>query len=71
MSNPKADPAILAIFGASASGIFEPVWNRRYLDHVQMTVAEEDGIGSRGAHCDKPDALRDLVRNQDGRTWRS
>ena len=29
-----------------ANGIFEPIWNRRYVDHVQMTVAEEDGIGT-------------------------
>ena len=36
-----------------ANGIFEPIWNRRYVDHVQMTVAEEDGIGKRGAYYDK------------------
>ena len=46
-----------------ANGIFEPVWNRRYVDHVQMTVAEEDGIGSRGAYYDKSGALRDIVQN--------
>ena len=46
-----------------ANGIFEPVWNRRYVDHVQMTVAEEDGIGSRGAYYDKAGALRDIVQN--------
>src|SRR5687768_9452203 len=33
-----------------ANGIFEPIWNRRYVDHVQMTVAEDEGIGSRGAY---------------------
>jgi glucose-6-phosphate 1-dehydrogenase len=46
-----------------ANGIFEPVWNRRYVDHVQMTVAEQDGIGSRGAYYDKAGALRDIVQN--------
>ena len=46
-----------------ANGIFEPIWNRRYVDHVQMTVAEEDGIGNRGAYYDKAGALRDIVQN--------
>ena len=46
-----------------ANGIFEPIWNRRYVDHVQMTVAEEEGIGARGAYYDKAGALRDIVQN--------
>src|SRR5687768_7678761 len=46
-----------------ANGIFEPIWNRRYVDHVQMTVAENEGIGSRGAYYDKAGALRDIVQN--------
>ena len=46
-----------------ANGIFEPVWNRRYVDSVQMTVAEEGGIGRRGAYYDKAGALRDIVQN--------
>src|SRR6185503_6102632 len=46
-----------------ANGIFEPIWNRRYVSHVQMTVAEEEGIGSRGAYYDKAGALRDIVQN--------
>jgi glucose-6-phosphate 1-dehydrogenase len=46
-----------------ANGIFEPIWNRRYVDHVQMTVAEEEGIGTRGAYYDHAGALRDLVQN--------
>jgi glucose-6-phosphate 1-dehydrogenase len=46
-----------------ANGIFEPIWNRRYVDHVQMTVAEADGIGSRGAYYDSAGALRDMVQN--------
>jgi len=46
-----------------ANGIFEPIWNRRYVDHVQMTVAEHDGIGSRGTYYDAAGALRDIVQN--------
>jgi glucose-6-phosphate 1-dehydrogenase len=46
-----------------ANGIFEPVWNRRYVDHVQMTVAEEVGIEGRGAYYDKAGGLRDMVQN--------
>jgi glucose-6-phosphate 1-dehydrogenase len=46
-----------------ANGIFEPIWNRRYVDHVQMTVAETGGIGQRGAYYDRAGALRDIVQN--------
>ena len=46
-----------------ANGIFEPIWNRRYVDHVQMTVAEDVGIGTRGNYYDKAGALRDIVQN--------
>ena len=46
-----------------ANGIFEPIWNRRYVDHVQMTVAEDAGIGTRGAYYDRAGALRDMVQN--------
>src|SRR6185503_16275871 len=46
-----------------ANGIFEPIWNRRYIDYVQMTVAEEDGVGTRGAYYDGAGALRDIVQN--------
>jgi glucose-6-phosphate 1-dehydrogenase len=46
-----------------ANGIFEPTWNRRYVDHVQMTVAEHEGIGSRGAYYDTAGALRDILQN--------
>ena len=45
------------------NGIFEPIWNRRYVDHVQITVAEKDGIEGRGAYYDKAGALRDMVPN--------
>ena len=46
-----------------ANGIFEPIWNRRYVDHVQMTVAEEVGVEGRGAYYDATGALRDMVQN--------
>src|SRR5688572_18511112 len=46
-----------------ANGIFEPIWNRRYVDHVQMTVAEEVGVEGRGAYYDAAGALRDMVQN--------
>lgn len=46
-----------------ANGIFEPIWNRRYVDHVQMTVAEADGIAMRGAYYEKVGALRDMLQN--------
>ena len=46
-----------------ANGIFEPVWNRRYVDHVQITVAESIGVEKRGRYYDKSGALRDMVPN--------
>jgi glucose-6-phosphate 1-dehydrogenase len=46
-----------------ANGIFEPVWNRRYVDHVQVTVAEELGVELRGGYYDTAGALRDMVPN--------
>lgn len=46
-----------------ANGIFEPVWNRRYVDHVQITVAESTGIEQRGGYYDTSGALRDMVPN--------
>ncbi len=46
-----------------ANGIFEPIWNRRYIDHVQITVAETIGVEHRGAYYDHAGALRDMVPN--------
>ncbi len=45
------------------NAIFEPIWNRRYIDHVQITVAEDLGVGTRGGYYDKSGALRDIVQN--------
>ncbi len=46
-----------------ANGIFEPIWNRRYIDHVQLTVAEELGVEGRGATFEQAGTLRDIVQN--------
>ncbi|HEV2494294.1 MAG TPA: glucose-6-phosphate dehydrogenase [Terriglobia bacterium] len=46
-----------------SNGIFEPIWNRRYIDHVQITVAETVGVEGRGGYYDGSGALRDMVPN--------
>ncbi len=46
-----------------ANGIFEPIWNRQYIDHVQITVAETLGVEHRGMYYDQAGALRDMVPN--------
>lgn len=43
--------------------LFEPLWNSQYIDHIQITVAEEVGVGGRGAYYDKSGAMRDMVQN--------
>jgi glucose-6-phosphate 1-dehydrogenase len=45
------------------NGIFEPIWNRRYVDHVQITVAETVGVEQRGGYFDVAGTLRDMVPN--------
>ena len=45
------------------NGIFEPIWNRRYVDHVEITVAETVGVEQRGGYYDTSGALRDMVQN--------
>ncbi len=46
-----------------ANAIFESLWNNRHIDHVQITVAEELGIGTRGAFFEEQGMLRDIVQN--------
>jgi glucose-6-phosphate 1-dehydrogenase len=46
-----------------ANTLFEPVWNRRYIDHVQITVAESAGVEHRGHYYDQAGALRDMIQN--------
>jgi len=45
------------------NGIFEPVWNRRYVNHVQITAAESIGVEGRGAYYQEAGALRDMIQN--------
>ncbi len=46
-----------------ANSIFEPIWNRNYIDHVQITVAEEVVVGHRGGYYDTSGVLRDMFQN--------
>ncbi len=45
------------------NGIFEPIWNRQYVDHVQITAAESIGVGTRGSYYEEAGALRDMIQN--------
>jgi glucose-6-phosphate 1-dehydrogenase len=46
-----------------ANSIFEPLMNQKYVDHVQITVAEEEGVGTRAGYYEQAGALRDMVQN--------
>jgi glucose-6-phosphate 1-dehydrogenase len=45
------------------NSMFEPIWNRQHIDHVQITVAEQLGVGQRGGYYDQAGALRDMIQN--------
>jgi glucose-6-phosphate 1-dehydrogenase len=51
---------LVARFGNS---IFEPLWNQKYIDHVQITVSETEGVGTRAGYYEEAGALRDMVQN--------
>ena len=46
-----------------ANGLFEPLWNNKYIDNIQITAAESIGVGTRAAYYDQFGALRDVVQN--------
>ncbi len=46
-----------------ANSIFEPLWNQKYIDHIQITVAEKEGVGTRAGYYEEAGALRDMVQN--------
>src|SRR5262249_49355258 len=45
------------------NSIFEPLFNQKYIDHVQLTVAEQEGVGTRAGYYEEAGALRDMVQN--------
>jgi glucose-6-phosphate 1-dehydrogenase len=46
-----------------ANGIFEPLWNRRYVDHIEITVAETFGVGTRAGYYESSGVIRDMFQN--------
>jgi len=46
-----------------ANGVFEPLWNHRYIDHIQITVAEDLGIENRGSYYEEAGLVRDMLQN--------
>jgi glucose-6-phosphate 1-dehydrogenase len=46
-----------------ANSIFEPLWNHKYIDHVQITVTETEGVGTRASYYEEAGALRDMIQN--------
>ncbi|MGB0910462.1 MAG: glucose-6-phosphate dehydrogenase [Nitrospirales bacterium] len=46
-----------------ANSIFEPIWNHRYIDHVQLTVSEAETLGTRASYYEEAGALRDMIQN--------
>ncbi|SDF83691.1 glucose-6-phosphate dehydrogenase [Chitinophaga filiformis] len=46
-----------------ANYVFEPLWNKKYIDHVQISVSEQVGVGKRGGYYDSSGALRDMIQN--------
>ncbi len=51
------------IFFRFGNSIFEPLWNRRYVDHIQISVAEDIGVGHRGVFYEQAGVVRDIVQN--------
>jgi glucose-6-phosphate 1-dehydrogenase len=46
-----------------SNGIYEPLWNRNYIDHVEITSAESNGVGDRGGYYENSGAMRDMLQN--------
>ena len=46
-----------------ANAIYEPIWNRKYIDHIQITAAESDGVGHRAGYYEQAGVLRDMFQN--------